>query len=194
MLQDREIVIGSEETKRDMNPLLDMLMNSAGGGAVQQLNRQFGLSDEQTQAALGSLVPALMAGLQRNTSQEDGLGALIGALDRGNHEQYLDSPDTLAQESTKSDGNSILGHIFGNKDVSRAVAARASDQTGIGADVLKGMLPVVATMVMGGLSKQKATNQGPGGGNIITSLLDQNRDGSIADEALGLLGRFLGGR
>jgi len=44
--------------------------------------------------------------------------------------------------------------LFGSKDVSRAVAGRAAEQTGIGADVLKKMLPMVATMAMGSLSKQ----------------------------------------
>ncbi|MEO8052121.1 MAG: DUF937 domain-containing protein [Acidobacteriota bacterium] len=98
-----------------------------------------------------------MSGLQRNALEEGGMDALLGALNSGNHAQYLDQPEMLAEEVTTEDGNSILGHIFGTKDVSRAVAGRASEQTGIGADVLKKMLPVVATMVMGSLSKKNGT-------------------------------------
>ena len=179
-----------------MNPILDMLMNAAGGGAVQRVGQQFGLSEDQTGSALGQLVPALVAGLQRNTSQQGGMEGLLGALSRGNHSQYLDSPELLEQDTTREDGNSILGHVFGSKDVSRAVAGRAAEQTGIGADILKKMLPVVATMVMGGLSKQNAAApaQGLGAGNLLSSLLDQNRSGSMADEVAGLLGRFMGGR
>jgi len=179
-----------------MNPILDMLMNAAGGGAVQKVGQQFGLSEDQTGNALGQLVPALMAGLQRNTSQQGGMEGLLGALSRGNHAQYLDSPELLEQDTTREDGNSILGHIFGSKDVSRAVAGRAAEQTGIGADILKKMLPLVAKMVMGGLSKQRAAApaQGLGTGNLLSSLLDQNRSGSMTDEVAGLLGRFMGGR
>ena len=181
-----------------MNPILDMLMNSAGGGAVQQVGQRFGLSEDQTSSALNQLVPALMAGLQRNTSQEGGLQALIGAIRNGNHADYLDKPEMLTQESTTEDGNSILGHVFGSKDVSRAVASRASEQTGIGADVLKQMLPMVATLVMGSLSKRAASV--PSGASetaavgLLSSLLDQNRDGSMADDVMGILGRFMGGR
>ena len=127
-----------------MNPILDMLMNTAGGGTLQQVGQRFGLSEEQTSSALSQLVPAVMAGLQRNTSQEGGMDALVGALNSGNHAEYLDKPEMLAEEGTTEEGNSILGHIFGSKDVSRAVAGRAAEQTGIGADVLKKMLPVVA--------------------------------------------------
>jgi hypothetical protein len=83
-----------------MNPILDMLMNAAGGGAVQKVGRQFGLSEDQTGNALGQLVPALMAGLQRNTSQQGGTEALLEALSRGNHAQYLDSPELLGEDTT----------------------------------------------------------------------------------------------
>ena len=36
-----------------------------------------------------------------------------------------------------ADGNGILGHLLGIKDASRAVANNASQQTGIGAGLLK---------------------------------------------------------
>jgi hypothetical protein len=179
-----------------MNPILDMLMNAGGGGAVEQVGQRFGLSNNQTSSALSQLVPALMAGLQRNASQQGGMEALAGALSGGHHAQYLENPDLLSQEATTNEGNAILGHIFGSKDVSRAVAGRASEETGIGADVLKKMLPVVATMVMGGLSQKSAA----GGANpaeassFLGSLLDRDRDGSMADDVMGMLGRFLGGR
>lgn len=178
-----------------MNPLLEMLMNASGGGAAQQVGQKFGLSPQQTSGALEQLVPALMAGLQRNTSQQGGMDALLGALTKGNHSRYLDRPDALTQADTVSDGNAILGHILGSKDVSRAVANRASEQTGIGADILKQMLPVVATMVMGGLAKQQSSGNAAsataGAGGLLSSLLDQNRDGSVADDVMGMLGKFL---
>jgi hypothetical protein len=180
--------------KGHMNPILEMLMNAGGGGAVQQLSRQFGLSEDQTQGALGQLVPAVMAGLQQNTATEGGLGSLIGALTSGNHSQYLDNPELLGQESTVAEGNGILGHIFGSKEVSRSVAGNAARQTGIGTDVMKQMLPIVATMVMGSLSRNTAAAGSESRGSFLTSLLDQNRSGGIGDEVVGLLGRFLGGR
>lgn len=182
-----------------MNPILDMVLNAAGGAAAQQVGQRFGLSSDQTASALQQLVPALMAGVQRNASQEGGMESLLGALTGGNHSQYLDNPDLLGQDSTTSDGNAILGHILGSKDVSRAVASQAADQTGIGADILKQMLPVVATMVMGGLSKTHASapaaeeSTGGSAAGLLGSLLDQNRDGSVVDDVAGMLGRFLGG-
>jgi len=60
-------------------------------------------------------------------------------------------------------GNDVLGQLFGSKDLSRAVAAQAAQATGIGQQVLQQMLPVIASMIMGGLFKQ-STNQMPAAG------------------------------
>lgn len=181
-----------------MNQILDMLMHAAGSGATQQVSQRFGLSEKQTGSALEQLVPALLAGMQRNASQEGGLESLLGALGRGSHGQYLDRPELLGEDSTIQDGNSILGHVLGSKDVSRAVASQAAEQTGIGADVLKKMLPIVATMVMGALSKQtNAPSANPlesGAAGLISSLLRQDESDSPGNGALGMLGRLFGGR
>lgn len=182
-----------------MNPILDAILGAGGGGALNQIARQFGLPQGQAQSAIEALLPALTGGLRNNVQQEGGLDSLLGALTSGSHQQYLDDPSTLANESTTLDGNAILGHLLGSKDVSRQVAANASAQTGIGADLLKQMLPVVASLAMGALSKQtvSASSQGnnAAGGvmDMLGGLLDRNGDGSVADDVLkGIAGRIFG--
>jgi hypothetical protein len=134
--------------------LMDMIMAAQGGQTAQQAGSQLGLNQQQTQGAIAALLPAISSALKQNTSSPQGLAGLLGALQGGQHEQYLENPQAMARPETVTDGNAILGHLFGSKDVSRAVAGRASEQTGIGADVLKKLLPLVATMAMGSLSKQ----------------------------------------
>jgi len=177
--------------------LADLILQAQDGGAVRQLSGQFGLGQDQTQSAISALLPMLAGALRQNTSNEGGLEGLMGALQSGRHERYVDDPSSLASPDTVADGNGILSHLFGSKEVSREVASRASAQTGIGADVLKQMLPLVASMVMGGLSKQ--TSQGAslgqassGGGilDMLTPMLDRNRDGSAVDDVLGMAARF----
>lgn len=134
--------------------LLDMIMSAQGGATAQQAGAQLGLNQQQSQSAIAALLPAISSALKQNTSSPQGLAGLLGALQGGQHEQYLENPQMLGQEQTVTDGNAILGHLFGSKDVSRAVAGHAAQKTGIGADVLKKLLPLVATMAMGSLSKQ----------------------------------------
>jgi hypothetical protein len=186
-----------------MNPL-EMILGAAGGGVLNQVAGQFGLNQNQAQSAIGALLPALMGGVQRNVQQEGGLESLLGALGGGNHSQYLDDPNMLGAQETTMDGNAILGHLLGSKDVSRAVAAQASQQTGIDTGILKQMLPIVASLAMGALSKQNAQhnlsgvmqNQGQSGVmGLLSGFLDQNNDGSMLDDILkGVAGRMLGGR
>lgn len=134
--------------------LLEMIMQAQGGKTAQQAGSQLGLNQQQSQSAIAALLPAISSALKQNTNSPQGLAGLLGALQGGNHDQYLDDPRVLARPEAVSDGNAILGHLFGSKEVSREVAGRASAQTGIGADVLKKLLPLVATMAMGSLSKQ----------------------------------------
>ena len=178
--------------------LLQTLLEAQGGQLVGKLAQNFGLDQAQAGAALQQLVPMLAGGVQRNANQAGGLDSIINALQGGNHEQYLDNHTRLTQPQAVDDGNAILGHIFGSKEVSRQVAAHAATNTGIDAGILKQMLPVVASMVMGAM-KQRAvggglTNSqaGMGGGaqsplgGLLTSFLDSNKDGSVVDDVLGM--------
>ena len=189
--------------------ILEALMAAQGGGAVKQLGQQFGLGDDQTSTALAALVPALAAGLARNATREGGLDGLTAALAGGRHGSYLDDVSSLSRPGTVADGNGILGHILGSKDASRQVAAQAAQSTGVGSDVLKKMLPIVAAMVMGAMAKKAGgpaanagssgglgANLGAGGGllEMLTPMLDRDRDGSVVDDVAGMFGRFLGGR
>jgi hypothetical protein len=183
--------------------ILDLIRGAQGGSAVQQLGQQFGLDETQVSSALSALVPALAAGVQNNVSRPQGLESLLGALGGGQHQQYVDDLGVLGSADTVADGNGILGHIFGSKDISRQVASQAAAQTGIGEGVLKSMLPVVAAMMMGAMSKRlgqpaAATSADVGmPGNLLgmlTPALDANRDGSMVDDVAGLVGRLLSGR
>jgi hypothetical protein len=178
--------------------LADMLLNAHGGGAANVLAQRFGISPDQAVSAVSALAPALASGLQQNAANEGGLQSLLGALADGQHQQYVEDPAALDRPNTVADGNAILGHVLGSKDASRQVASQASAQTGLGADLLKQMLPVVAAMAMGAISQHTAGQLGqgssPGGGMLGTlgSLLGGGQSPSGAGALLGILGRLMG--
>lgn len=175
--------------------MMDMIMQAAGGQAAQQAGGQLGLNAQQSQQAIGALLPAISSAMKRNTANPQGLAGLLRALQNGQHAQYLDDPQMLHQNA-QTDGNAILGHLFGSKDVSRAVAGRASEQTGIDSSVLKKMLPMVAMMAMGGLSKQTQQNQGLQGmigSAVMQQLMGGGQQGAPAKGLGSMLGGLLGG-
>ena len=170
--------------------LLDMIMSAQGGASAQQAGAQLGLNQQQSQSAIAALLPAISSALKQNTANPQGLAGLLGALQGGQHEQYLDNPQMLGQPQTVNDGNAILGHLFGSKDVSRAVAGHAAQKTGIGADVLKKLLPLVATMAMGSLSKQ---TKAPTMQSALTGMAMQHLMGGQKKSGLGaILGAVTG--
>ncbi|MEM9055128.1 MAG: DUF937 domain-containing protein [Pseudomonadota bacterium] len=169
-----------------MAGLLDLLGGAQAQPAKQQLGAQFGLSEDMTQQAMAALIPALAAGLKSNASKPGGVEALLGALNKGSHDRYLDEPGLLGRPETREDGNSILGHLLGSKDMSRTVASQASQKTGLDSALLKQMLPIVATMVMGSLSKKSQDQD-------TLSQLAGMLGGSQPQQQSGGLGGLLGG-
>jgi hypothetical protein len=153
---------------------------------LAELGKQFGLDAAQTQAAIDALAPVVAAGIRRNTQDDGGFADLISALARGNHAQYVDDPAVLESPAVIDDGNAILGHVFGSKDVSRGVAQQLSASSGIGASVLKKLLPIVAAMVMGQIAKKAL---GGGAASRAPAPAPEPSGGSLGD----ILGQVLGG-
>ena len=47
----------------------------------------------------------------------------------------MDDPTLLNKTETTKDGNDILGHIFGTKEVSREVANQVSQKSGVSSTI-----------------------------------------------------------
>lgn len=168
-----------------MTTLSDLIARN--GEALDQMARQFGMSQEQTQAAVEALLPAFSQGLKRNASNPYDLGAFLSALSSGQHAKYFEDAANAFSAQGVEEGNGILGHLFGSRDLSRAVAAQASQATGISQDILKQMLPALASMIMGGLFNQSTQKAGAAGfsgkGNPLQEIIEQMMRQGGAPEA-----------
>jgi hypothetical protein len=181
--------------------LLQSILQAQNGQAVEQMGQSLGLDRAQTIAAIEGLLPALAGGLAQNASTPSGLMSLETALTDGAHARYVDTPGELGQAASLLDGNSILGHILGTKDTSRSVAANAAAQTGLSPDLMKKMLPMLATLVMGVLASRASRGSGgnvqlgqPAGGGGLLDMLGPLLGGAGGSGAqAGGLGGLLGG-
>ena len=177
--------------------LMDLLKTAGGGDSLGQLAKTVGLGSGDTSNLVKALAPALMRGMQKNASDDSGLAGLRSALQTGGHERYIEKPDLLGAQETRQDGNKILGHIFGSKDVSRNVAAAASKETGIDASMIKKALPLLATLAMGAMSKKSSAGQdlgsslSKGGLGPLGDLLNMGGKSSGGlDDILGMARKF----
>jgi hypothetical protein len=87
-------------------------------------------------------------------------------------------------------GNSVLGRIFGSKDVSRTVAQQASSNSGLDPETLKKMLPMLAMLVAGYLARQRAGGAGDAPPSFPSARASA---GPSAGAAGGSLGALIGG-
>ena len=177
-----------------MIDLYRMMMQAQGGDAMANLAHQFGVSQAQAQAAMEAMLPAFSTSLKRNTDDPMGLNAFLKAVGSGNHLNYYEDAMAAFSPAAFADGDGILGHLFGDKDVSRAVADQAAAMTGIGTELMKQMLPVLASMMMGGLARQ-----GTGAANPMQQMFEQMMGGGrgganpLGDMLQGMLGNMFGG-
>ena len=171
-----------------MNNLFEMMTQAQGGNAMQNMARQFGLAPEQAQSAVESLLPAFQVGMQNQADSIDGLQKMIQMFGGGQHAENFDADGDGIPDNAVDQGNDVLGQLFGNKEVSRAVANHAEATSGVSSAILKQMMPVIASMLMGGMFKG-ATSNGLGG------LMGQAMQGSLggAGGLGGLMGQMMGG-
>jgi hypothetical protein len=166
--------------------ITDMLAQTGG---LQSIARELGLSESQVASGASALTPAILGGIQKQTqTQSSGSEGLGGLLSRLGGSGLLDNVVSPAPTDVNQ-GNSVLGQIFGSKDVSRTVAQHASTQSGLSVDTLKKMLPMLAMLVTGYMAKHHAqSNQPSGSGGGLGGMLG----GLLGGSGAGGLGSLLG--
>ena len=185
--------------------LLETIISANGGALVKQLADSNGVDPDAALNILAKLVPGLTQQMKANTAEPKGLESLMKALQAGNHQRYLEEETEAFTPQAVQDGNAILGHLLGSKDRSRALAAAAAAETGVGDSIIKKMLPQIAAMVMGAMSTQTRSSGGAldnllgmlGGGQqqqamgMLASFLDRDNDGSVIDDVMGMAARMM---
>jgi hypothetical protein len=166
-------------------------------GGLQSIARELGVSESDVASGAQALTPALLGGFQKQaqTGGIEGLGGLLGQLGGGGLLDNVVSP----QPTDVSHGNNVLGHIFGSKDVSRTVAQDAAAKSGLDPSLLKKMLPMLAMLVAGYMSRQGGSGGAGGGlggalGGVLGGVLGGGGGGGGMGGGLGsILGGLLGG-
>jgi hypothetical protein len=158
-----------------MPNLYGLLTEAQDGEAMARLGRQFGLSAQQTEAAVAALLPAISKGLKQSTATPEGLGNLLAVMGHQHDLQPMyGDPEAAFARQGRAAGNDVLSAIFGSPEVSRAVADQAQQFSGVSSSILKKLLPVLAGILISGLmgtkpGKAAAPQAGPapqGGGGL----------------------------
>jgi hypothetical protein len=146
-----------------MANLYEILAEAEGGEAMASLGRRFDLTPEETEAAVAALLPAISTGLKRSTATPEGLGNLFAMMGRQQRElqAMYDDPEAAFGREGIAAGNNVLSMMFGSPDVSRAIADQAQRFSGIDSGILKQLLPVLAGILISGLTRSGSGQAAP---------------------------------
>jgi hypothetical protein len=196
----------------DPSDLLGSLMGQLRGGGIEQIGRSVGLDSGDVSKVLAGAMPAILAGLTRNTSSSAGAAGLLDALDRNHDGSVLDDVmGYLGGGGNLADGAGILGHVLGGRQahVEKAISASSGvDPASVGK-----ILAMVAPLLMGALGKAKrdqgldasglaavlgqqqkiVSRASPSAVDLFSKILDSDGDGDPMDDVVKMGSGLLGG-
>lgn len=176
-----------------MMNLVEIMQAAQGGNAYSNLAEKFGIPQEQAQQAVQAVLPAISLGLQQQAQTIEGWQNILKTLGTSQASaETFDSDGDGIPDALEEEGHSAVGTMFGAPEVSQAVAQQAAQFAGLPASIMQQMLPVIASMVMGGLVKG-ATNAGLGGllGQMMQNSLGQMMGGQPQAQG-NIFGNILG--
>jgi hypothetical protein len=193
-----------------MSNLIDLIGSVMNSGVVDEISQKTGGEKSQVSSAIETALPLLISGLAKNTSNTQGADNLLGALQSDHDGGILGNIMGLVSNPQQSDGNGILGHVFGNN--LGKVEQTVSKSSGLDIGNVGQILITLAPIVMGVLGKKQREDNMDANGlssllnntvqqapqqeqNLMSQLLDSNNDGSVVDDVAkigaNLLGNFL---
>ena len=183
-----------------MNAITQIVTQQLGGSAARTIAQRFGISESTANTAIQMAVPLILTALARNASQPQEAQNLHQAVATDHDGSILDNVMGYLQNPQSANGAGILGHVFGGQQP--AVENNLAQATGMDQTSAGGLLETLAPLVMGSLGKaqqqngldasglsdllnsqqQEAQANAPGAMSMLSSLLDQNKDGSSMDD------------
>ena len=151
--------------------LFELLKSQVSESALGALASSLGETPSATRkAVIGGAVPAVLAGLVQNFSQESGAGKLLEMLQAGRHDGSLfDNLGGALGAGAQSDtlinlGKGLLGNLLGDKagPVSDLLASFA----GVRRSSASSLLSIAAPLVLGAIGK--LAGSAPGGLNVAS--------------------------
>ncbi len=183
-----------------MNAITQIITQQLGGTASRTIAERFGISESTANTAIQMAVPLILAALARNASQPQEAQSLHQAIARDHDGSIFDNVMGYLGNPQSANGAGILGHVFGGQQP--AVQNNLAQATGMDQGSAGAMLETLAPLVMGSLGQaqqqngldasglsallnnqqQEAQANAPDAMGMLSSMLDQNKDGSSLDD------------
>lgn len=195
--------------------MFQMIMSQLQNGGITEIAKKLGVSPVQAEKAAHGALPSLMTELankSKSASAANNEHGFLSLLDKNKDGSVMDDIMALVAKGGPNSGDvtSLVSNILGGK--SDKVVSELSKSSGINPAQAGGLLSMIAPLIMQTLSKtkaesgldlagmsslldtqkgkaqEKAKESGMGG---LLDMLDADKDGSVMDDAMGLLGKLM---
>ncbi|PID59462.1 MAG: hypothetical protein CR986_06205 [Ignavibacteriae bacterium] len=171
-----------------MSNILEDFMGSIGGEAVSKLSSQLGIDKSTAGAIIPQVLPMVLGGLKKQKDSNGGEERVEHILNKYGSSNVLDNVGDLFSAKAKDPNpDPSLGGLLGN--AGEQASNLIGKQFNLDSNTATKIIPMVAPLVLGFLTKKKNEGAGLSG---IASLLDQDGDGNILDDVGGFLLNSLG--
>ena len=191
-----------------MNAITQIITQQLGGSAARTIAQRFGISETTANTAIQMAVPLIVTALARNASQPQEAQNLHQAIATDHDGSIFDNLTSYLGNPQSANGAGILGHVFGSQQP--AIQNNLAQATGMDQSSAGGLLETLAPLVMGSLGQaqqqngldasglsnflnvqeQEAQATAPDAMSMLSSMLDQNKDGSSMDDLQRMAAKF----
>ena len=172
-----------------MGNILEDFMGSMGSQVTDQLASSLGIDKGIAGAVIPQVLPMILGGLKKQKDERGGEARVDHILNKYGSSSVLDDIGGLfSSKANDSNPDPALGGLLGNAGVE--ASNLFGKQFNLDGGTAAKIIPMLAPVVLGYLTKQKDSGAGSSG---IAALLDQDGDGSVLDDVAGFLMKGLGG-
>ncbi len=164
-----------------MSDVESLLSSAQGGQLVANLADRFGLTQEQIEGAIRALSPALSIGLNRAAEEPEVFEKTVGALAGASRYSFFDEPEAAYSQDAVDLGRDLLTEMFGSQAATGQVLQAAARESGVRADILGQILPILVSVLLSGLTKS-INDKGLGG--LLGQLVSSGALGRVLEQIL----------
>jgi hypothetical protein len=164
---------------------IDEFMKNYGSEVTTQLSSNLNIDQGTVQKLIPQLAPLILSGLKKQKDTQGGDARVDHILNKYGDSSVLNNiKDLVSSKVNAPAADANLGGLLGDNGGVQAAQTLAKSLN-IDASTIIKMIPALAPLILGALSKKRDTNDA--GISGVGSLLDADGDGSILDDVAGFL-------